>query len=506
MKSCVFVFVSIVVDVIAMTCACVRVAVCAPPRVRSVRTRAVHPTCSVRNVRLAVSASDDASGTPEKHLALEKADALRAEYDGVRVRASRLLKRGARLAKQMDELTGGAERAMGLGADRRDENEARRLLRERAQVKEALAKTIARAEILSQLASKIEIAIIVLERSAFSEEKTTTRDDRRDDSLGGGTVPSIEAAFGSSKEGVKRKKRGPLESLESEFASLEVNVLERAFSMSPDLEKENSKGNVPRSSGDNVNTGRSTETKEADGDLTVTDTVPGWWLPESIRESKSDSPKNAKIEKPLDALLSLDRARVSSVGVLPKDAVNLRISCAAYSADKKNVSLSKRLEGGKRDTAFRAAVEGALGAVELFDEDEKDSTDGDDKWRALGGQPPLHFLCDFARDLGLRPSRAGTLLTEAVVRRVESFCMQCAAFLRAGDFEAAQKESKILKKTLAHFAGAVGTVEDKERLQLIALRTRKQLRQHEREKVLTLFHDAPESVRTAAAIALGLRE
>ena len=116
-----------------------RIAAAALPHARAARSRLVRAVRA--RVRVAASAGDDAEVTPERRLQLEKADALREEYDGVSTRARRLLTRGGRLAEKIDELTAAAERAMTLGADR-DEDQARRLLRERAQVKEALDRTI----------------------------------------------------------------------------------------------------------------------------------------------------------------------------------------------------------------------------------------------------------------------------------------------------------------------------------------------------------------------------
>ena len=154
-------------------------------------------------MRVAASAGDDAEVTPERRLQLEKADALREEYDGVSTRARRLLTRGGRLAEKIDELTAAAERAMTLGADR-DEDQARRLLRERAQVKEALDRTIARAEVLKELARKIEMAIIVYAGEIADE--------------------SAESAVAAPSANAKDVAPG---SLEAEFASLEINLLVR---------------------------------------------------------------------------------------------------------------------------------------------------------------------------------------------------------------------------------------------------------------------------------------
>ena len=459
-----------------------RIAAAALPHARAARSRLVRAVRA--RVRVAASAGDDAEVTPERRLQLEKADALREEYDGVSTRARRLLTRGGRLAEKIDELTAAAERAMTLGADR-DEDQARRLLRERAQVKEALDRTIARAEVLKELARKIEMAIIVYAGEIADE--------------------SAEGAVAAPSANAKDVAPG---SLEAEFASLEINLLERAFAASGAAASET----APTRDETLGATKRSK--READSRLqspvAPPRDVPGWWrdasdeelLPPKRNEKTSGGAPSA--EKPLDALLSLDRARVSSVGVRPSDAVRLRVACAAHGAE--DVARSKRLEGGKRDTAFRAGVEAACAAVETEEgrvEKEKEL------WRSLGGQEPLRFLSDLARDLGLRPARAGALVTEAVVRRVEKTLVQCAAHARAGDWDDARGESVVLARTLVAFAAAAASPEDRERVALVALRTQRQLREDERREVLALFSDEgreSESVREVIRLALGLEE
>ena len=458
------------------------IAAAALPHARAARSRLVRAVRA--RVGVAASAGDDAEVTPERRLQLEKADALREEYDGVSTRARRLLTRGGRLAEKIDELTAAAERAMTLGADR-DEDQARRLLRERAQVKEALDRTIARAEVLKELARKIEMAIIVYAGEIADE--------------------SAESAVAAPSANAKDVAPG---SLEAEFASLEINLLERAFAASGAAASET----APTRDETLGATKRSK--READSRLqspvAPPRDVPGWWrdasdeelLPPKRNEKTSGGAPSA--EKPLDALLSLDRARVSSVGVRPSDAVRLRVACAAHGAE--DVARSKRLEGGKRDTAFRAGVEAACAAVETEEgrvEKEKEL------WRSLGGQEPLRFLSDLARDLGLRPARAGALVTEAIVRRVEKTLVQCAAHARAGDWDDARGESVVLARTLVAFAAAAASPEDRERVALVALRTQRQLREDERREVLALFSNEGregESVREVVALALGLEE
>ena len=313
------------------------IATVALPRAHPARSRLARAFRA--RVRVAASAGGDPEVTPERRLQLEKADALREEYDGVSTRARRLLTRGGRLAEKIDELTAGAERAMTLGADR-DEDQARRLLRERAQVKEALDRTIARAEVLKELARKIEMAIIVYAGEIADE--------------------SAEGAVAAPSANAKDVAPG---SLEAEFASLEINLLERAFAASGAAASE-----TAPTRDETLGATKREATREADSRLQSRNVapprdVPGWWRDASDEELLPDEKRNEKTsEKPLDALLSLDRARVSSVGVRPSDAVRLRVACAAHGAE--DVARSKRLEGGKRDTAFRAGVEAAFAAVE----------------------------------------------------------------------------------------------------------------------------------------------
>ena len=235
-------------------------------------------------------------------------------------RARRLLTRGGRLAEKIDELTAAAERAMTLGADR-DEDQARRLLRERAQVKEALDRTIARAEVLKELARKIEMAIIVYAGEIADE--------------------SAESAVAAPSANAKDVAPG---SLEAEFASLEINLLERAFAASGAAASETAPTR-------DETLGATATKREADASpVAAPRDVPGWWRDASDedappKQNENESGGAPSAEKPLDALLSLDRARVSSVGVRPSDAVRLRVACAAHGAE--DVARSKRLEGGR---------------------------------------------------------------------------------------------------------------------------------------------------------------
>ena len=150
-----------------------------------------------------VFARDDADGASSgssraQQIRDEKASALREELDGVRARSRRLLARGGRLVERVAELTAAAERSM--DAKDRDEDEARRLLVERKKVREALDLTMARAEVLQQLASKLETAIIVLEREPIQDEENADADAGADADAASSnpTTPSSTAPASAS--------------------------------------------------------------------------------------------------------------------------------------------------------------------------------------------------------------------------------------------------------------------------------------------------------------------
>jgi hypothetical protein len=50
----------------------------------------------------------------------------------------------------------------------------------------------------------------------------------------------------------------------------------------------------------------------------------------------------------------------------------------------------------------------------------------------LGGYPPAQFLSDLARDIGLVPARAGSLVANAVARCAANRLLQAGAFVRGG--------------------------------------------------------------------------
>lgn len=110
--------------------------------------------------------------------------------------------------------------------------------------------------------------------------------------------------------------------------------------------------------------------------------------------------------------------------------VALRLSCAAWGA--RGVAASDRLVGGKRDTAFRAGVAEAVAAVETVQTIKSSRGRGvaavdaavTPRWESLGGYPPDVFLSDLARDLGMTPERAGSLVASATARRAENRLLQ----------------------------------------------------------------------------------
>ena len=264
---------------------------------------------------------------------------------------------------------------MTLGADR-DEDQARRLLRERAQVKEALDRTIARAEVLKELARKIEMAIIVYAGEIADE--------------------SAESAVAAPSANAKDVAPG---SLEAEFASLEINLLERAFAASGAAASETAPTPPTKRSARRRRNAKRTRlqsprrvTFRGGGETRLTKT--------RLRSNENESGGAPSAEKPLDALC-LWTARAS-----PRSACGLWTPCGCASRAPRTAPRrrARSASRGKRDTAFRAGVEAACAAVETEEgrvEKEKEL------WRSLGGQEPLRFLSDLARDLGLRPTARG---------------------------------------------------------------------------------------------------
>ena len=122
-----------------------------------------------------------------RDMRMEKAKALREELDGVRTRSRRLLAKGNRLVERGVQLKVAAERVM-LGNEINKEDEARRLLVERKKVKDTLDLTTARAEVLAELASKLETAIIVLENATDEESVDAAK------ALAADTLPAAKRA------------------------------------------------------------------------------------------------------------------------------------------------------------------------------------------------------------------------------------------------------------------------------------------------------------------------
>jgi hypothetical protein len=261
------------------------------------------------------------------------------------------------------------------------------------------------------------------------------------------------------------------DSLEREFAALEITQLERMLRLTPD--------DPPISSEDAV-------VKEDDDDVVVSNTEPAWWQAPS-------QPKDADgaTMTPREALLEVDRARVSSKGVQGHHVVALRKSCAVHGAD--TIRGSDRLIGGKKDTAFRAGVGAAMTAMETGEGE----TTG---WSSLGGYEPTVFLSDLARDLGVTPERAGVLVANATARKSAAALLQAGASVRGGEAESARVDLKKLTSVLRTFRACAG-----EYLDLVAFGLEQQLSEAERKIVLGLVpKETSEDVRGAIRCALGL--
>lgn len=412
---------------------------------------------------------------------MEKAKALREELDGVRTRSRRLLAKGNRLVERGVQLKAAAERVM-LGNEINKEDEARRLLVERKKVKDTLDLTTARAEVLAELASKLETAIIVLE-NATDEESVDAAKALAADTLPAAkraslqefkTAPVSSRPASMGEDDVSQDsiaERFGRDSLEREFAALEITQLERMLRLTPD--------DPPISSEDAV-------VKEDDDDVVVSNTEPAWWQAPS-------QPKDADgaTMTPREALLEVDRARVSSKGVQGHHVVALRKSCAVHGAG--TIRVSDRLIGGKKDTAFRAGVGAAMTAMETGEGE----TTG---WSSLGGYEPTVFLSDLARDLGVTPERAGVLVANATARKSAAALLQAGASVRGGEAESARVDLKKLTSVLRTFRACAG-----EYLDLVAFGLEQQLSEAERKIVLGLVpKETSEDVRGAIRCALGL--
>ena len=412
---------------------------------------------------------------------MEKAKALREELDGVRTRSRRLLAKGNRLIERGVQLKAAAERVM-LGNEINKEDEARRLLVERKKVKDTLDLTTARAEVLAELASKLETAIIVLE-NATDEESVDAAKALAADTLPAAkraslqefkTAPVSSRPASMGEDDVSQDsiaERFGRDSLEREFAALEITQLERMLRLTPE--------DPPIPSEDAV-------VKEDDDDVVVSNTEPAWWQPPSEPEDAAGATMT-----PRDALLEVDRARVSSKGVQGRHVVALRKSCAVHGAG--TIRGSDRLIGGKKDTAFRAGVGAAMTAVETGEGE----TTG---WSSLGGYEPTVFLSDLARDLGVTPERAGVLVANATARKSAAALLQAGASVRGGEAESARVDLKKLTSVLRTFRACAG-----EYLDLVAFGLEQQLSEAERKIVLGLVpKETSEDVRGAIRCALGL--
>lgn len=230
----------------------------------------------------------------------------------LRGRARRLLSRGSRLVERGAELKAAAERAMIREVDR-DEDEARRLLTERKKIRDTLDLTMARAEVLQELANKIGAAIIVLEHD-------TNYDDDDNDDDNDRSSPSSAAPFTASPSNAQPVKTMSEESLEREFAKLEINQLERMLQLS---ETPGEDQQVGGGGGPGISEAAKPTPAPGAAKIRPSDAEPAWWRPPtpcSAPESEEDGEAAARaaaggVMTPLEALLEVDRARVSTAGV-----------------------------------------------------------------------------------------------------------------------------------------------------------------------------------------------
>ena len=490
-----------------------------PPAGARVAAPARRAVSRRRRFARASASADDAGGSSPggsssssraREIRLEKARALRDELDGVGARSRRLLARAGRLVERVAELDAAATRAM-TNPDR-DEDEARRLLVEKRKVRETLDLAMARAEVLQQLSSKLESAIIVLEAAPLEEDR---REPAPEDARRGGGDPAPPPP--------RQQPRSTMteESLEREFAKLEISQLERMFAAEPFAPSD-----APPSAATGTEEERTkptTEPKPKSGGSD--DDAPSWWLePEPKPEPEAETPPSgttppssgpppppsspsslSPLSSPADALLRVDRARVSPRGVSPGDVVALRASCAAFPAEARAISASARLEGGKRDAAFRAGVRAVL---------ESDEPEGfvcvavDVVGARSERVAPARFLSDLARDLGVRPGRAKALVADAAAREADEGLLRAGAKVRAGDAKGAEEDAGRTARALERLCAdadedeALGA-----RLDVVAHGLEKILSDAERKTVRGLVEREGASERVLGAIerALGLR-
>ena len=114
-------------------------------------------------------------------------------------------------------------------------------------------------------------------------------------------------------------------------------------------------------------------------------------------------------------------------------------------------------------------------------------------------QACVPYLLDLARDLGMRPRRAGSLVANATARRAANRLLQAGAFVRGGDVAAAAAE-------VAATAAVLKSLNDNDHnMDLVALKLERTLTEEERGRVLDLTEqDVDAQVRYAIACALGL--
>ena len=176
----------------------------------------------------------------------------------------------------------------------------------------------------------------------------------------------------------------------------------------------------------------------------------GWWRDASDEDAPRSKTKTKaaarRRRKPLDALLSLDPARLLGRRAAGRRAAARRVR-RARRRGRRALEAPRGEEGhrlpGRRGGGMRRRGNG--GGTRRK------------RKRALafarGARAPAFPVRPRARPR-LTSTRAGALVTEAVVRRVEKTLVQCAAHARAGDWDDARGESVVLARTLVAFAAA----------------------------------------------------
>jgi hypothetical protein len=219
-------------------------------------------------------------------------------------------------------------------------------------------------EVLQQLANKIEASIIVLEHNTDDDAAAAAADDDASSPSPGTTSRVAGAPSPSSTRSTSQPVKTMSEdSLEREFAKLEVNQLERMLQMTgtrgDDQDGDGGGGgggggggsggsSDADGSGSGGGEGPGGKAAEAEGtNPNPAPAAPAWWQPptepqpspptltsptseaeeEAASASASREMKPLEVMKPLEALLEVDRARVSAAGVQGHHVVGRRTLC-----------------------------------------------------------------------------------------------------------------------------------------------------------------------------------